>query len=539
MGAGIAIALILPGACSRHATAAARAVAIVAAVVAAVGTGTHAGAQSSCSVPPAPEAPLVGPPAVIQIPIAPQGEPLTALSFSPDGKRLATASAMLSQSSASVRVVAPFQALLGPIKIWDVSSARMVLAFPNTDAVKALAFSPDGNMLVTGALTGELRLMDANTGKELARVHALDGWVNDVAFSTDGSMVASAGQDGMVKLWDVPGLQQRKVLQGHANGVTCAAFFHHGPGLVSGSDDKTARVWNVQTGATTISLGEHPQRISAVAMSPDDRLVATASGDNTIRLWGAATGKEQGELHGRDNSLVAVAFSPDGKLLAGGTRNGPILLWEAKSRNLVGALEKHAAIVQAVAFSPDSTRLASASGDATVRIWDVVTRKAIATLLNPWTAYVAGPQGEAAPAKEPPRQQVLRELRVLERARLRDREMAQLQLQAHNAIAQNESSKSSSKWWTLSALAAGLLLSYLLFWLYVRWSRRKGDNVSSDGEVTPCGPSAPVTLACASCGKRLRARADLAGKRVKWPACGQSAIVPGESVETAVRPAVG
>jgi WD40 repeat protein len=438
MAIGIPTPSVLPGVLRRRTAAVAIAATVAASML--IGTASRVASQDNS----------LRPPGGYQLP--PHGQPLAAMAFSPDGKRLATVSGLVHQKD-TIPLLA-FAELFGQIKIWDVNSARVLLALPNYEGARAIAFSPDGNLLLTGMLSGDLRLLDASNGAKRAQVHAHDAWVNGVAFSPDGTMVASGGQEGLVKLWNVPGLRELKELRGHAFDACSLAFFHHGSFLASGSGDKTARIWNVQTGAATRTLPEHPQGISALAVSPDDHILATAGGDNIVRLFSTATGKEQSALHGRDHSLVAVAFSPDGKLLAGGTRKGSILLWDVTTRNLLATLEKHAAIVQALAFSPDGTCLASASNDATVKIWDVAARKDVATLLNPWTDA------------------------QLSRART-----GLPQFNGSNGGSIGETNKPMSKLWMLGVLVAGLMLLYLLFWLYLRWSRRKADKVSSAGEA--------------------------------------------------------
>jgi DNA-directed RNA polymerase subunit RPC12/RpoP len=72
-------------------------------------------------------------------------------------------------------------------------------------------------------------------------------------------------------------------------------------------------------------------------------------------------------------------------------------------------------------------------------------------------------------------------------------------------------------------LAVGLALA-LAVWLGVRRTRRAG-------AVRPAAPRPAVSWACAACGKTLRARAALAGKKVRCPQCGQAVLVPGTAAD--------
>ena len=105
-----------------------------------------------------------------------------------------------------------------------------------------------------------------------------------VAFSPDGNMVASGASDKMIILWDVKTGQPIRKLQGHEETVISIAFSPDGAQLASGSADATVRLWNVQTGEPQQSLKGHASLVTSVAYSPDGKTIATASGQN-VRLW--------------------------------------------------------------------------------------------------------------------------------------------------------------------------------------------------------------------------------------------------------------
>src|ERR1700722_18314029 len=72
--------------------------------------------------------------------------------------------------------------------------------------------------------------------------------IDAVAFSPDGSLLASGGHDAIIKLWDVQTGSELRALAGHANTVTSLAFSRDGRMLVSGSLDSTIRFWDVESG---------------------------------------------------------------------------------------------------------------------------------------------------------------------------------------------------------------------------------------------------------------------------------------------------
>jgi WD40 repeat protein len=302
------------------------------------------------------------------------------VAFSPDGSRLATASwdgPVFHSGDGSLRVSSDKTA-----RLWDVGSGKLLATLEgHSDAVNALAFSPDGSRLATASWDGTARLWDVASGRPLATLEGLSDGVKGyssaekaVVFSPDGSRLVIGSDDKTARMWDVGSGKLLATLEGHSDAVEAVAFSPDGSRLATASSD-TARLWDIGSGKLLATLDYGP--VDEVVFSPDGSHLATTYSDNTgrsndtARLWDIASGKPltlEG-YSGPPDSAVEAAFSPDGSRLATASSDHTAQLWDVSSGKLLATLEGHSSSVNALAFSPDGSRLATASSDNTARLW--------------------------------------------------------------------------------------------------------------------------------------------------------------------------
>ena len=286
-----------------------------------------------------------------------------AVAFSPDGKRLATAS--------------PDKTA----KVWDLASGQELLTLRgHSDVVVSVAFSSDNKRLATASADNTAKVWDAASGQELLTLHGHSDVVNGAAFSPDAKRLATSSLDKTAKVWDLASGHELLTLHGHSDAVYAVAFSPDGKRLATASLDKTAKLWDADSGQELLTLRGHSNGVRSAAFSPDGKGLATASWDKTAKLWDAGGGQELLTLQGHSNAIAAVAFSLDGKSLATASLDKTAKLWDAASGQALLTLRGHSGTIDGVAFSPDGKRLATASGDKTAKLWDAGSGRVLLTL---------------------------------------------------------------------------------------------------------------------------------------------------------------
>ncbi|MFB2894540.1 NB-ARC domain-containing protein [Aerosakkonemataceae cyanobacterium BLCC-F50] len=324
-----------------------------------------------------------------------------------------------------------WQAYLQNISLHGVNFSNADLArsvFTETLATpSAVAFSPNGQIVATGDLNGEVRLWRSIDGKNLLTLPGHSSWIWSLVFSPDGETLASGSEDQTVKLWDLNTGQCRYTLIGHTGSVWSVAYSTNGEYFASGSEDGTVKLWNLNTGQCWKTLTGHSNWVRSIAFCPTAPLLASAGDDGSIKLWNLATGncdrtlgvRGQGlgdgetpstltpttqpptpnSLQGQIDRIWSIAFSPntgindpfDTPLLVSGSSDSTVRVWNVKTGECLQVMEGHANWVRSVAFSPDGQTVASGSEDHTIKLWNVHTGQCQHTLKghSNWVRSVA------------------------------------------------------------------------------------------------------------------------------------------------------
>jgi WD40 repeat protein len=243
----------------------------------------------------------------------------------------------------------------------------------------SLAVSPDGSRVVAGSRDAPLACVWATATGKLAvpPIRGHEDKVRAVGFSGDGRLLLTGSDDGVAKVWDIAAAEPKavRVLQqvnsdspGPKPVITAALSPVVAARAVLGREDGQVELWEpggLGPAWSTRLEGE----VRAVAFSPDGTLLAAAGDDRQIVLR-SVTEPNRPVLFGTRphhyERIQALAFWPKGRLLASASDDTTVRFWRIRDGALLGTLAAWRSGTDWVVFTPDGLFDASAQGERSV-----------------------------------------------------------------------------------------------------------------------------------------------------------------------------
>ena len=272
-----------------------------------------------------------------------------------------------------------------------------------------LAWSPDGERLAVASAAGPVVVLGAD-GEEQLRYPGHELGSLAVDWSPQGERLASGGQDGRVRVWTPDASSPQAELRGGAAWVELLAWSKDGGRLATGSG-KFLKVWDASDWSEIGSF-DHPNTISGLAwrgesgrlvtssyggvqfwelgqptahrrfrwkgssicmrVSPNGRWIICGSQDCSVHIWKSASGQDL-EMSGYPLKVKQLGWSDDSRYLATGG-GAEVCIWDFSGQGPAGTRPEvrqgHVDAIADVAFQPGSHLLASLGRDGSLCFWN-------------------------------------------------------------------------------------------------------------------------------------------------------------------------
>jgi WD40 repeat protein/DNA-binding SARP family transcriptional activator len=313
---------------------------------------------------------LLRSPAAIRV-IRGDGNPLTALDLSPDGRTLAAGDSR------------------GNVVCFDAASGRRIAApYRALRAISAVRFSPDGKLVAV--VEGDIvELLDARTHQsktpllagppDTSRAGSDNPWVlGAIAFSPNSRVLAAEVNHNQphrtsadIVRWDVRTARRLEPPRQIAPTpeATLVGLIASGAQVVTSS--VSADVTIIRDTTTLQPLRRLRGGDTHGVLSPNGRLVAFGGVDGAVRILDLHTGVLRTAADRHDGAVTDLRFTPDARRLLTSGADGRLIEWNVADAQRVETFTGHAGSVSQIAIAPDGSTAYTAGEDGTVIAWDL------------------------------------------------------------------------------------------------------------------------------------------------------------------------
>jgi len=171
------------------------------------------------------------------------------------------------------------------VRLWEARTGTLLQTLrSHRRPVLTVTFSADSRQIASASQDGVIILWEAESGLQLVTMRSSQALVA-LAFSPNGTLLASGGYDRVTQVWNTSTGVRTKLLTGTPGTIKALAYCLDGSCILVGYGDGRLVSWDVAT-EKDVTLGKHGNAINALVLSPDGTRIITGSSDDTVVIWG-------------------------------------------------------------------------------------------------------------------------------------------------------------------------------------------------------------------------------------------------------------
>ncbi|CAH1956634.1 unnamed protein product [Acanthoscelides obtectus] len=256
-------------------------------------------------------------------------------------------------------------------------------SYDGRNGVRCIRVSPDGKHLASGDRSGNIRIHDTSTMRELCKIEAHDAEVLCLEYSDSNlGLMASASRDRLLHVFDTKnGYDFQQTLDDHSSSITAVRFLTHAGNtqMVSCGADKSLIFRTLGDGAgkpqfTRAHNATGKTTLYDMEVDTGQKHVLTACQDRNVRIYSVNTGKHTKSFKGStgdDGTLIKVVLDRSGIYLATSCTDKSLSVYDYYSGECMATMCGHSELATGLRFTNDCRRLISASGDGCIFVWRV------------------------------------------------------------------------------------------------------------------------------------------------------------------------
>ncbi len=282
---------------------------------------------------------------------------INSLCFTPDGKRLASATGNSPSEP-------------GEIQLWSTLQGMPVMQLQDSIGTRQMEFDSTGTNLVTLDLINNITIRRCSKSGSARAVDAHEGVVTSIGLCSDNRTLFTAGSDNKVAFWR-PDSNRPSATWLNSCPITIAKNIPESHMIAIADAEGGLSLVDSITGSKHFSISAHSECICGLAVSPDGATLATTCTDRTARLWNLKDQSRSAILLGHQDAVLCAEWIGRTGLIALGSGDGLVSVWNAQERGHIQSISPDGGQILALAATSDGNHIGVADASGNISIWRV------------------------------------------------------------------------------------------------------------------------------------------------------------------------